>query len=197
MSVVYEFEAAEKPAGQLCSEVEMLLGESAKSQLREGLTAGEYLETLLKEHLYTDALRFIAYTLPTRQSVWWGCLCLIKILDPETLSPIEHRAMDAMIRWVVEPNDEHRQRVQETAERCPEESCVTILARAAGYEVIPLPRPKYHVPQDFQARGIHAAIVIAANLQPERRDELVRGCLLLGLEVSRGERPWNVLDHQE
>ena len=70
-------------------------------------TAGEYLARLGDHRLDVDAIRVLAYALPIRQAVWWGVLCTWHGMS-ETSEPEQDLALQATVRWCVEPTDECR-----------------------------------------------------------------------------------------
>lgn len=194
MSSNYEFPDAAKSAADIVHSVEIQLSPIAFDLLRPDLTPGQYLRALVDRELTSDAIGFVAYALPTRYAVWWGCLALAGMGDPKTLSVEERSALRATVAWVVEPNDEQRALAERWSMRAPAESPFRWLARAAGFKALPLPKPIYSKWQDFQARGVRTAIEVAhayeqAASQGESDEAWVR-LIALGLDVSRGENLW-------
>src|SRR5262245_769335 len=75
------------------------LGEAALSLLREGLTPRQFLDLLLDHEHYGDAIKFLAFALPWREAVWWGCLGLRLALG-EHLPAKDEKAVRAAALWV-------------------------------------------------------------------------------------------------
>ena len=68
---------------------------------------------LLDERHVPDAVDFLVYALPKREAVWWGCLCVERFLDVAVLREERRQASRSVMRWVMEPNEEHRRATQE------------------------------------------------------------------------------------
>ena len=64
------------------------LGEEAKALLKDEHTPRQFLELLIGKELFLDAIRFLAYALPKREAVGWGCLCVRHSLGTEDASKI-------------------------------------------------------------------------------------------------------------
>lgn len=185
----YEFAAAERSARDWFDSVEMLLGPMAREEIRTDQSVGEYLHTLIGKQFYLDALRVMAYTLPIRHAVWWGCMGVAEAQPPATLSTLELEALQATTRWVVLPTDEHLQEVEDYSMQLDLELPIAFLTRAVCHEDLPMPRPKYSKPQDFRARAVHSSLWVSAAMTPDPQQMHCR-FLELGLDVSRGERLW-------
>lgn len=194
MSSKYEFEKASRSAADIFNEVQIQLSPIAIDLLRPELSPGEYLQVLVERELSSDAIGFLAYALPTRYAVWWGCLVLAGVNEAESLSEGERSALRATIAWVVEPNEDRRVAAEDWSGLAPAKSPYRWLARAAGFKPLPLPAPKYSRPQDFQARGVRMAIEMAeaydqVATQGKNEAGWVR-FVAIGLDVSRGENLW-------
>src|SRR5713226_9386087 len=68
-------------------------GEQAKNLLRNGITGQEYVDRLLEQKLFPDAVRFIACLLPKRQAVFWACQCAKRFI---TRSPVSGKAVESL-----------------------------------------------------------------------------------------------------
>ncbi|MEJ7639474.1 MAG: hypothetical protein WKF75_16235 [Singulisphaera sp.] len=86
-------------------------GEAAKGLLREDQTPRQFLDVLIENGEFPDAVRFLAYALPKREAVWWACLCARTASGPNPPAPI----LAALRRRGVgsDPSEENARR------RCP------------------------------------------------------------------------------
>jgi len=65
------------------------------------------LDRLVEHRLLIEAARLLAYALPPRESVWWGCMC-VGHAAPDTLAETERGALGAAEAWVRQPDDQTR-----------------------------------------------------------------------------------------
>jgi hypothetical protein len=63
----------EQPAAEVCSHFP--LGEAARPLLQDGQDARTFLQTLVIEEHYVDAIKVLAHALGKREAVWWACQC--------------------------------------------------------------------------------------------------------------------------
>src|SRR5262245_27095529 len=88
------------------------LSKEALEHLRPEQTPREFVEALLRLDLCSEAIRFLAFGLPRREAVWWGALYLLWGGKGRVRAQ-GARALQAVVRWVVEPTEEHRQEAAE------------------------------------------------------------------------------------
>src|ERR671916_119514 len=62
-----------KKATEVCAR--FAPGEAALGLLAEDQTPRQFLDALVENGEFHDAVRFLAYALPKREAVWWACLC--------------------------------------------------------------------------------------------------------------------------
>src|ERR1700676_4860630 len=61
-------------ADEVCAHFE--LAKESRALLRDDMRPREFVEALLKNKQYQVGIDFLAYALPVREAIWWGCLCL-------------------------------------------------------------------------------------------------------------------------
>ena len=93
------------PLRQLCDRAK--LSDEAKALLTDELATKEFMALLVEKELFPDALRLVAYLLPKREAVGWGCLCVRHILASQPDNPLPEVHVTAE-RWVSAPNEENR-----------------------------------------------------------------------------------------
>src|SRR5262245_39376773 len=83
------------------------LSEEAVALLGDDQSPRQYLNLLQEKMLPLDAVRFLAYALPKRETVWWAFQCARQVSGP-TPSPKAAAALKATEKWVANPSDETR-----------------------------------------------------------------------------------------
>jgi hypothetical protein len=72
--------------------------------LSSDLGCADYLDLLIEAGLTADGIRLLAAALPPREAIWWGCLCVEVLADPDCQPQEELAALGAMAQWVVKPD---------------------------------------------------------------------------------------------
>ena len=179
------------------------LKEDARPLLREGQAPRAFLQALLAGKKYASAIEFLAYALPAREAVWWGCLCLKHRAEPP-LSPREIEALRAAARWVLDPSDENRKAARTHGEAAGLEAPAGNLAMASAWTggslappAPPNPNPKVPpippVPPGpfLPARAVTGALLLASAMaEPMRVAESQRQFVEIGVAVAEGRFPW-------
>src|SRR6185437_2352129 len=93
------------PAAAICARYELNFG--ARKVLRDGMSARDFVEALVKQNDFTSALEFLAYALPPRVGIWWGCLCLQHVFG-DKLAGSDRAACMAAVLWVLQPTEQYR-----------------------------------------------------------------------------------------
>jgi hypothetical protein len=171
------------------------LTEEARQLLREDLSPQTYFELLRKEHLYVDAIQFMAHRLPKREAVWWGCLCVWKVSRPH-LPQAESVALQAAVHWVLDPSENNRRAAEATGQAAgvgTPSGCVALAAFWSDGSLSPRGLPEVAPPPFLTARTIAGALCLAAVLpQADKQTELQGLFLRLANEVANGKNHWTV-----
>jgi hypothetical protein len=149
---------------------------------------------LIHEQKHEDALCLLARWLPKRVAVWWGCLCN-QLTAPEILPEAGREALQAALRWVVEPSEANRNAAMKAGQA---EECQTppgLLAMAAAWSGGSLGAPTMPVvipPADhLTGQLVGCALLKAASQKrPMEYPENYRRFLGLGIELARGRNLW-------
>lgn len=191
--------SAQKPRPLLpdkAREVCLLLGldVNASPLLREGMTADQFLAALIEQGQLRDAVTFMACALPKREALWWAFLCTRQTTTPP-LSETDTEALNAAIRWIRYPSEEHRQAAMPAAEATEYETPAGLVALGTFFtggsmappDVDPVPPAP-----ELTAHSVSGAVMLAAVMeQPEKADETFRRFLQTGLEVARHKLRWD------
>jgi hypothetical protein len=153
------------------------MGDESKILLTDQSTPQQFLNLLVEKELFGDAIRLVAYLLPKREAIGWGCLCLRHTLASQKGKPLPNVQVAAE-RWVSAPNEENRWAAKETADKEDPRTPSGLLAMAvffAGYSLAPpniqaVPPPD-HVTSEMVAGAVFLAGVIN---EPEKANEKYR-----------------------
>jgi hypothetical protein len=160
---------------QFCDHAKV--GDEAKALLTDHLSTKEFIALLVEKELFRDALRLVAYLLPKREAIGWGCLCVRHILP----SPKDQPLADVQVaaeRWVAAPNEENRWAAKKAADEEDPRTPSGLLAMAvffAGPSMVP-PNLQAVPPPDHATSLIVTNVVFLAGVikEPEKAKEKYR-----------------------
>lgn len=185
-------EASSPPAATICQRFE--LGDEAKALLKKELKPLAFFQLLLEHKLYEDAIRFLSYLLPTRQAVWWGCMCVWHVARPEA-SSTAGAALEAVFRWVHDPSEDNRRAAEAAAQAAGPGTPAGALAMAVFLSggSISLAKLPEVLPKPFLAAKTVANAVLAAarKVKPAQVPEMQRNLLNIGHDVAQGKNLWD------
>ncbi len=169
---------------QLCDQAK--LGEESKTLLTDKSTPRQFLDLLVNEGLFGDAIRLVAYLLPKRESVGWGCLCVRHILAGQKDKPLPavHVAAE---RWVSAPNEENRWAAKEVADKEEPRSMSGLLALAAffnGGSMAPANVQAVPPPEHITAEIVANTVILSGVISgPEKAADKYRVFMQKGLAL--------------
>lgn len=177
-------------------EVCFLLGldVAASPLLREGMTADQFLAALIEQGQLMDAVSFMACALPKREALWWACLCARQAATPP-LSETDAEALNTAMRWIRDPNEEHRRAAMPAAEATEYETPAGLVALGtffSGGSMAPPDVSPVQTPPELTAHAVSSAVMLAAVMeQPEQAENKYRLFLQTGLDVARHKLRWD------
>ncbi len=183
-----------KPAASLSDLCERAkLGEDARALLNAEHTPRQFLELLIAKELHLDAIRLLAYTLPKREAVGWGCLCVRHSLGTDDAAKISETQV-AVERWVSSPDEANRRGAQAAADKEGSESSPSaLLAMAAffsGGSIAPANLQPVAPPDHVTPQFVAGAVMVAAvKSHPEKAAEKYRVFLQKGLALLARIKP--------
>jgi hypothetical protein len=148
---------------------------------------------LLKSGKPSEAIAFLAFLLPRRESVWWARQCVAALLGPSG----EDEALRAADLWVKDPDEDYRLAAMKIGTAGNPRSATTWLARAAAWsggsmcppDMSPLPAPPTAC-----AQAVNAAIMLAARMgEPIGVMQRIATCAEAGIRFAEGEEARVVL----
>jgi hypothetical protein len=153
------------------------IGDGAKALITDTSSTKPFIGLLVEKELFRDALRLVAYLLPKREAVGWGCLCVRHVLAGEPDKPIPDVQMAAE-RWVSAPNDESRWAAKKTADKEKPKTASNLLAMAAFFAGPSMSPPNVQAvppPDDMTSEMVANAVVLAGVVkEPEKAKEKYR-----------------------
>ena len=162
------------------------LGEEAKALLKDEYTPRQFLELLIGKELFLDAIRLLAYVLPKREAVGWGCLCVRQISGTEDASKISE-AQVAVERWVSNPDEANRRAAKVAADKEGLESpsaCLALAAFFSGGSMVPANLAPVAPPDHGTPQFVAGAVMVSAlKSQPEKAPEKYRVFLQKGVAL--------------
>ena len=161
-----------KNASIVCQQLE--LEEVAKQLLNPELTPSQYLQLLIEQKQFPDAIRFLAMALPHREAVWWACVSARASVTEKT-KPQMIAALTAAEAWVYQPTEENRRSAMALAEATEFSGACSWAAVAAfwsGGSISPPDAPAVPPPEGLTAKAVAGAVMLAAGeINPEAVDE--------------------------
>lgn len=176
-----------KLAEDVCRRV--TLSARARKLLAPRDSANAFLKRLIEASFWDDAIAFMAHALPTRKAVWWSALC-VRHHAGDAPGPAEKKALLAVTRWVVLPNEANRKLADEAARAFKSPSaagCAVRAAAQAGSTEKAGNNPVAARPE-VPAQLVAAAVKLAAG--ETDRKHLCRQYVFIGLDVANGDNRW-------
>jgi hypothetical protein len=153
------------------------------------MSTGAFLEILIREAQWTDAVRFLAHALPRREAVWWACTCA-RLTLPKDAPPEVAAALEAAEAWVFQPTEEHRRAAMQKAEIAGFEtpsawSAVSVFW--SGGSMAPPDAPPVPPADRLLPTAVTSTILLAAvQTEPQFADRKYKRFLEAGIDIARG-----------
>lgn len=173
---------------------------SARRLLLPGASPQAFLESLLAAELYGDAINVLPHLLSKQGAVWWGCLCAWQAARPEP-TPIEAKALQAALRWVMMPSEENRRSAEGPGRAATLQTpagCLALAAFWSGGSMI-APEVGMVVPPSHATTRLVAGAVMTAAILHEPLNWKQHYCqfLAMGQDIIRGNNLWTELVQDE
>jgi len=180
-----------KSAKELCGIAG--LGEEAIALLRNGMPQREYMDALIEQKRFPDAVRFLAHALPKREAVWWAWVCARRAAGPNP-APAVKKSLEATEKWLVQPNEENRRSAMKVAQEAQLETpagCAGLAAFLSGGSLGPPEAPQAPPAEDLTAKAVAGTILLAAvSTEPEQAASKFQTFLGQGMEVVKRIGLW-------
>lgn len=152
------------------------------------------LDRLIAANMYREAYRLVALSIPFRDAVWWGCLCVWDEARPRVVQRAdfgpdwpksEDAALQAAYQWVEAPNDDRAKGARVAGEVLGVGVPAGAIALAIAWNAL---EPDSRRRSCFAVAG--AALLAALRGGPDAPEERIRRYLGLALMVARRELDW-------
>jgi len=164
------------------------LSEAAKPHLAEKMPPLAFLDALVANALFADAVQFLARALPKREAVWWSCQCT-RDLGSDDKKPELTAGLQAAEAWVYRPTEENRRKTETAANAIKVSHPARWTAMAAfwsGGSLAPPGGPEAKPAEDFTAKAVAGAVMMAAGLDPAQSEARNRRFLECGRDIANG-----------
>lgn len=173
------------------------LGDDAKGALAPTHGPRQYVQALLDQKLYPDAVRFLAHALPKRECIWWAWVCARRA-SSEMPGPKDAAALDATEKWITQPTDENRRaamRAAEAAGFATPAGCTALAVFVSGGSLGPASTPPVPPGELLTAKVITGAVVAAAVTgDAAKAPERFQSFIAQGLDVVNRLQLWGRTD---
>jgi hypothetical protein len=168
------------------------LSDAARQALTSKIKLAPFLAQLVRDELWTDALRSAAFGLPRASALWWGTLCLWEFYRPHPAAAVE-RCLAATVAWVRDPTEANRRAAYDAGQAAEITTPAGNLAMAVFFSEgslspagqPPVPTKPHYLPQSLAAAVVLAVKQSPRNIAGARGTDFVR----LALEVLAGRWP--------
>lgn len=164
-------------------------GEQATALLQGSPATVDYLQQLLADKLYPDAVRFLAHALPKREATWWACLCARNGLNDKTPAP-EIKAIELAEAWVYKPTQDNRKLTLPAAEATAYKTAASWAALSAfwsGDDISPVSQAVIPPDEKLYAKAVVGAVLLAATQgEASKINDNYRLFLQQGINIASG-----------
>lgn len=164
------------------------LSAEAKPLLDPQMAPLAFLDVLVAKSLYADAMQFLARALPKREAVWWSSTCA-RDLGSDDKRPELGLGLEAAEAWVYRPNEENRRKAEAAGGAIKISHPAKWTAMGAfwsGGSLAPPNAPEVKPPDDFTAKAVAGAVMMAAALDPLQAELRNKRFIQYGLDIANG-----------
>jgi hypothetical protein len=180
-----------KTVAELCQVAE--LGEAAAQLATPEITAPDFIDAVVAAGEFPDAVKFLAFSLPKRESIWWAWVCARRA-SGATPPPAIKAALDATEKWIAQPTDAHRRAAMVAAEKAEfgtPAGCAALSVFFSGGSVAPPEAPAVEAAEHSTAKAVAGAVTFSAlSGDPQGAANAFRSFITQGVEVARKIKLW-------
>jgi hypothetical protein len=165
----------------------------ARALLRPEMSPKQFLNALMDNQQYAEAIRFLAHALRKPEAVWWACACAKEAAGPSPAQPAA-AALHAAEKWVSTQAEESRHAALAAAEKAgltTPAGCAALAAFLSGGSLAPPTVPAVPPAEGACAQAVAGAVVLSAvSRDLPNVQEGYRLALAKGIEVGDGTNRW-------
>jgi hypothetical protein len=151
----------------------------------------QYLDRLVQQQLFPDAVKFVAHALPKSEAIRWSCQCARQAYGPNPAPPAA-AALQAVEQWLADPSEANRRAAWSAAQAADvgtPAGCTALAVFWSGGSMAPPEAPVVPPAEHLTAHAVGGAVMLAVvHTEPQRAAEKYRQFLSLGLEAANGGR---------
>lgn len=155
----------------------------------------QFLQALVHQGQYVDAIRLMAVALLPREAVWWACLCCQHTLGAgNPPSPLDEQALRVAVSWVLRPDEAHRAAAETIGVAAGPKSATGCAARSASFGGVAAAPDQPVAPTQPRvlASLAGASVLLAAIKGPSAELDLrYRQFIALGIDVDNHLCHWD------
>ncbi len=140
--------------------------EQSLALLQPDMLPADYLNKLVENGFYADAVLFLAHALPKREAIWWSCLCSRAAVTKES-SADDLASLSISEKWVYEPDEQKRRMCGTLAEKGQYKSAQNWTAAAvfwSGGSITAEDEPAMEPAPYLYAHAVSGAILNAVGM---------------------------------
>jgi len=165
--------------------------EGAAACLKPGYTPLQYLDGLVSNSFFEDAVTFLAHALPPRESIWWSCVSLREAEGADTTTIKDIAALRAAEQWVYVPDEATRRICGRLAEKSNYKTAASWAAAAvfwSGGSILAPGEAKVEPAPYLYAKAVTGAILTAIGESncDDMNDVYVR-LIKIGVNIGNGK----------
>jgi hypothetical protein len=168
-----------------------LVGDGARRLLTPELNAKDFVELLIQNKQYIEAIRFLAFALPIRTAIVWANTCA-RYFSRAAPSDKADAASDAVDKWLAEPTDENRRATIDAAKVVEFGTPAGSAALAVFFSGGSISSPEAPVMDpmpDMAPNAVAESIMLAAILnEPEKAEAKYQTFLAEGLKLANDDK---------
>ncbi|MFK7819262.1 MAG: FHA domain-containing protein [Planctomycetaceae bacterium] len=165
------------PAVRLCEA--LTLTDEANAQLTDSSTVEQFIQSLVSEELFADAIRVRAKSMDPAAAVLWASRCLMAVLA-DALTDGDRSNLAAIETWIANPTEANGRLAMAAAEASGTEHPSSMLAMAAywsGGNVAPPGSPPITPDPQLPSQAITGGLMLLAVKAPESAADTYRSFL--------------------
>ena len=165
------------------------LDEQGQKLLSDEISPADFIQALIDNEDFSDAVSFVAYALPKREATWWACQCVRSCLNDQSIAT-DKKAIELAEAWVYKPTSENCRSNYQAAEATEFKTPAGWAAMAAFWsgDNISLVENTIVVPdKDLTAKAVIGAVMMAAVLDgAETVKEKYQLFMRQGIDIASG-----------
>lgn len=157
--------------------------------LKDDIETTEFLNLLISNESYTDAINLLSHSLPKREAVWWACICA-KQHSEQLNNELYDETLKIAEKWVYDPSEKNRRTAEFYAEKGKYETAAAWVAAAAfwsGDSIVAENEPKIAPDEYLYAHAVSGSILTSVSMEAdENMSEVFKKYIEHGINIAEG-----------